>query len=301
MANRGTVPDGEVHVLPVQGNVYMLVGAGGNITVDIGDEGVLLVDAGRAQFTDKVLAAIQKLSSQPIRFIINTDADPEHTGGNEALSKAGSKVGTVMVTAALAGTAAEIVAHEKVLNAMSAPTGKVSPAPTAAWPTSTYFTESKAVYFNGEAIQLLHQPAAHSDADSIVFFRKSDVISTGDVFDFTRYPVIDAQKGGSLVGLVAAMNRIVELAIPRDWQEGGTMIVPGHGRLGDQADAVEYRDMLTIVRDRIQAMVKKGLTLEQVKAARPTLDYDGRYGATTGTWTTDLFIEAAYRDLSRGR
>lgn len=297
--NRGTVEDGDIHVLPVQGHVYMLVGAGGNITVDVGDEGILLVDAGRAQFTDRVLAAIQKLSSQPIRFILNTDADPEHTGGNEALAKAGSKIGTVMVTAELAGTAAEIVAHEKVLNAMSAPTGKVSPAPTAAWPTNTYFTESKAVYFNGEAIQLLHQPAAHSDADSIVFFRKSDVISTGDVFDFTRYPVIDAQSGGTLTGLVAAMNRIVDLAIPKDWQEGGTMIVPGHGRLGDQADAVEYRDMLTIIRDRVQAMVRKGMTLEQVKAARPTLDYDGRYGATTGAWTTDMFIETAYRELSR--
>jgi glyoxylase-like metal-dependent hydrolase (beta-lactamase superfamily II) len=300
-ARRQQYEDGDVHVLPVQGSVYMLVGAGGNIAVQIGDEGVLLVDTGSGAVNDKVLAAIRRLSDKPIRYILNTDADADHVGGNEALAKAGSRIGTVMVIAALAGQGASIIAHEKVLNAMSAPTGKQAPTPAGAWPTDTYFTDSKAVYFNDEAIQLFHQPSAHTDGDSVVFFRRSDVVSTGDVFDLTGYPFIDAQKGGTFSGVLDALNRLVDLTIPKDWQEGGTMVIPGHGRLADQADLVEYRDMLTIIRDRIQAMIKKGMTLEQVKAARPTLDYDGRYGSRTGAWTTDTFIEAAYRDLTRRR
>jgi len=299
--NRGVVDAGDIHTTHVQGNVYMLVGAGGNVTVDIGDDGVLLVDSGAAAFSDRVLAAIRKLSDAPIHYILNTSADGEHTGGNEVIARAGSRMATLMVTANLAGTGAAVIAHEKVLNAMSAPTGKQPATAFAAWPTDTYFTESKNVFFNDEAIQLLHPSSAHTDGDSIIFFRRSDVISTGDVFDFTRYPVVDSAKGGSFTGLIAAVNRIVDLAIPRDWQEGGTMIVPGHGRLADQADVVEYRDMLTIVRDRIQDMIKKGATLEQVKTARPTLDYDGRYGSTSGAWTTDMFVEAVYRDLAKNK
>jgi cyclase len=182
-----------------------------------------------------------------------------------------------------------------VLNTLSAPTGQKAATPTAAWPTDTYFTDVRNLHFNGEAVQMLHQPAAHSDGDSVVFFRRSDVIATGDLFDITSYPIIDAAHGGTFSGLLDAVNRIVDLAIVKDWQEGGTMIVPGHGRIADQADIVEYRDMLTIVRDRVQDLVKKGRTLEQVKAARPTLDYDGRYGMP------DAFIEAAFRDLTGRR
>ena len=293
--------NGDIQVLPVQGNVYMLAGAGGNIAVQVGDEGVLLVDSGLGQFSDKVLAAVRKLSDKPIHYILNTEAHPDHTGGNESLAKAGARIGTVMVTANLAGESAAIIAHEKVLNAMSAPTGKQSARPSGAWPTDVFSDDSKAVYFNGEAIQLLHQPAAHTDGDSLAFFRRSDVVVSGDTFDITSYPFIDSQRGGSFSGVVDAVNRIVELAIPKDWQEGGTMVIPGRGRLADQADVVEYRDMLTIIRDRIQDLIRKKMTLEQVKAARPTLDYDGRYGATTGTWTTDMFVEAAYQDLSRRR
>jgi cyclase len=298
---RQPLETGDVEVLPVQGSVYLIAGAGGNITVQVGDDGVLVVDTGVAPMSDKVVAAIRKLSDKPIHLILNTDADPDHTGGNAGLARTGSRIGTQMVAAALAGEGAAIVAHEKVLNALSAPTGKQAAAPVIAWPTDTYFTDTRNLFFNNEAIQMLHPPAAHSDGDSFVFFRKSDVISAGDLFDFTRYPVVDTQHGGSFTGLLEAVNRIVDLAITRDWQEGGTMVIPGHGRLGDQSDVVEYRDMLTIVRDRVQDLIKKGMTLEQVKAARPSLDYDGRYGATTGPWTTDMFIEAAYRDLSRGK
>jgi cyclase len=157
------------------------------------------------------------------------------------------------------------------------------------------------MYANGEAIQLFHQPSAHTDADSIVFFRRSDVVVTGDLFDLTGYPVIDAGKGGRFSGVIAGLNRIIDITVPRDWQEGGTMVIPGQGRLADESDVVEYRDMLTIIRDRIQDLIKKGMTLEQVQAARPTFEYDGRYGSATGSWTTKMFVEAAYRDLSQGR
>ena len=295
--------DGNIEVLPVQGNVYLLAGAGGSIAVQVGDEGVLLVDTGARQMTDNVLAAVRRLSDRPIRVILNTQADPDHTGGNEMLAKAGSKVrgGNAVTNPLSAGEGASVIAHEQVLNAMSAPTGKQTPMPVGAWSTDTYFTDSKEVYFNGEPVQLLHQPAAHSGGDSIVFFRHSDVLVAGDVFVTTGYPVIDAQRGGSFSGVIDALNRLIDLAIPRDWQEGGTMVIPGHGRLADEADLVEYRDMLTIIRDRIRDAIKKGMTLEQVKAARPTRDYDVRYGSSSGSWTTDMFVQAAYRDLTRRR
>lgn len=148
---------------------------------------------------------------------------------------------------------------------------------------------------------LLHVPAAHTNGDSIAYFQRADVVVAGDVYVNTTYPVIEVEHGGSFGGVLAGLNRIIQLTIPADWQEGGTMVIPGHGRIADEADVVEYRDMITIIRDRIQDMVKKGMTLEQVKAAKPIFDYDGRYGTTSGPWTTDMFVEAAYRDLSRRR
>jgi glyoxylase-like metal-dependent hydrolase (beta-lactamase superfamily II) len=181
---------------------------------------------------------------------------------------------------------------------MSAPTGQTAPTPSTAWPTTTFITETKELFFNDEAIEILHQPAAHTDGDSIVFFRRSDVVSAGDVFVTTTYPVIDRQRGGSINGIIKSLNYLLDVAIPKDKQEGGTYIIPGHGRLCDEADLLEYRDMVTIIRDRIEDLVKKGKTIEQVRQSKPTLDYDGRYGATSGSWTTDLFVEAVYKDLS---
>jgi len=287
----------EVHVLPVQGNVYMLVGgAGSNITLQAGDDGVLLVDASLESLSDNVLKAIRSVSTNPIRYIIDTHAHADHVGGNAAIAKQGAMIAGGNMGQPYQGAA--IIAHENVLKRMSAPTGEQAPFPTAAWPTDTYFANKKELFFNGEAIQILHQPSAHTDGDSIVFFRRSDVLSAGDVFLTTTYPVIDLERGGTIQGVIAALNTILDITIPRDKQEGGTYVVPGHGRLCDEADVLEYRDMLTIIRDRIQDLVKKGATLEQVKAARPTLDYDGRYGATSGPWTTGLFIEAVYRNLS---
>jgi glyoxylase-like metal-dependent hydrolase (beta-lactamase superfamily II) len=276
----------ELASIHVQGNVHMLVGAGGNIGVQVGDEGVLVVDTGLTQNADRVIAAIKKLSDKPIRWVLNTHFHPDHTGGNEAVSKAGSKT---------TGGPAEVLAHENVLTRMSAPAAKL---PTALWPTDTYFPEEKDIYFNGEAVMLYHEPSAHTDGDSIIFFRKSDVVFAGDTFVTTSYPFIDQANGGTIQGELNALNRLLDIAVPAHEQEGGTFIVPGHGRICDEADVLEYRDMVTIVRDRIQDMIKRGLTIDQVKAAKPTLDYDAHYGSDTGFVTTAGFIEAVYKDLA---
>jgi cyclase len=288
--------------VPVQGNVYMLVGAGGNITLQVGKEGVLIVDTGLPQMSDKVLAAIRQLSDKPIRYIINTHIHPDHVGGNEKIGPAGSTIAGGNVVGNIgesAGKGATIIAHESVLNRMSAPTGSQPSLPFVAWPTDTYANDEKDLFFNGEGIQILHQRAAHTDGDSIVFFRRSDVVSAGDIFVTTSYPIIDLQRGGSLQGIIDGLNHIIDITIPAEKQEGGTYVIPGHGRLCDEADVVYYRDMTTIIRDRIEDMIRKGMTQEQVKAARPTRDYDPLYGTNTGFWTTDMFVEAAYKSLKK--
>jgi cyclase len=287
----------KIEILPVQGSVYMLVGPVGNSTVQIGDDGVLIVDTQFAELGDKILAAIRTLSDGPIRYVLNTHAHPDHTGGNEPIARAGSTIagGNVAGTIKDAAEGASVIAHENVLLAM---TKRKPPPAQRVLPTDTFFVEQKDLYFSGEAVQLFHQPAAHTDGDSIVYFRKSDVISAGDVFVTTTYPFIDEENGGNINGIIAALNRIIAIAVPADRQEDGTLIVPGHGRLCDEADVVEYRDMLTIVHDRIQDMITHGFTLDQVQAAQPTRDYDARYGATSGFWTTARFVAAVYRNLS---
>lgn len=289
----------EIHVLPVQGNVYMLVGSGGNITVQAGNDGVFLVDTMYAPLADKIVAAIRTISKAPIRYIVDTHVHGDHTGGNELLRKAGSTITGGNVSADIKDSAegAQIIAHQNILNRMSAAKGTPDAAPPAAWPTDTFLGDEKDIFFNGEGIQVIHIPAAHTDGDSIVFFRRSDVISTGDLFTTTNYPIIDLDRGGSIQGFIAGLQKIVDMIIPVYGQEGGTMVVPGHGRLCDLGDVIEYREMTIIVRDRIQDMVAKGMTLEQVKAAKPTLDYDPLYGSATGFWTTDKFVEAVYKSL----
>jgi len=322
---------GEIEVLPVHGSIYMIAGGGGNIVASAGKDGVLLVDSGAAPMTDKVLAAIRQLQRdlarrepqpeqrwgaesrgtlqaslnyiappKPIRYIINTSADSDHVGGNELLVKAGKTFtgGNVAGDIADAGQGAAVFAFENVLTRMSAPTGEKASTPTDAWPTDTFFQESMKLshFFNGDGVQIIHIPAAHTDGDSIVYFRQSDVVAAGDIFDMTHYPVIDAEKGGGINGVVDGLNKVLDLVIPEFRMEGGTMVVPGHGRLCDGGDVAYYRDMVTIIRDRIQDMVRKGLTLEQVKAARPTADYDPRWSASA--YTADMFIEAAYKSLT---
>jgi len=288
----------ELEVLPVQGNVFMIGGPGGNTTVQIGHEAVVVVDTQTPQVTQRLLAAIEELSDKPIRHIIVTSAEPDHTGGNEAISRAGTYVRLIDSFDPRGLSAdASIMAHVNVLGRMSAPTGGSPEVPSGAWPTDTYFTEDWALFVNGEAIQLLHIPEAHTDGDTMVFFRRSDVISAGDIFNTDRYPPFDGARGGSIAGVIEGLNRILDLAIPGENQEGGTVVVPGHGRLSDETDVANYRDMVTIVRDRIRALIDDGMTLEQVQAAKPTRDYDAIYTGVPGTLAPDMFVAAVYRDL----
>jgi cyclase len=257
------------------------------------------VDSGLPGNTDKLIAEVRKISKGPIRYLVNTHVHPDHVGGNEKVFLAGSTVTGGNVTGDIqdAGVGATIIAHEAVLNRMSSATGNQA-TPAKAWPADTYFTREKKLFFNGEAVLLSHIPTAHTDGDTMVYFRRSDVISAGDLYVTTSYPIIDLQRGGNIQGILEALNRMIDISVPADKQEGGTYIIPGHGRVADQADLVEYRDMTTIIRDRIADGVKKGLSLDQVKAAQPTLDYDGVYNKPGGFWTADQFIEAVYKSLS---
>jgi len=328
-------PSGEVEVLPIRGNVFAIFGAGGNIVVSVGSDGALIVDAGRAEMADKVLAAVRQVQREwavrneprpsgfgaetrssvadrhitappkPIRYVINTSADPDHAGGNEKLRNAGHTFtgGNVAGNIADATEGAAILAHENVLSRMARETEGKAAVPADALPTDAYFVDFYKLshYFNGEGIQLFHTPKAHTDGDSIVHFRGTDVIALGDLMSTGSYPVIDVAKGGTINGVLDGLNRVLDMSIAEFRLEGGTLMVPGHGRLVDSADVAYYRDMLTIIRDRVEDLVKKGRTLEQVKAANPSGDYDTEYGSTTGPWTTANFIEAVYKTLSSVR
>jgi glyoxylase-like metal-dependent hydrolase (beta-lactamase superfamily II) len=293
----------------VQGQVWVIAGAGGNVIVQAGNakaegpgagEGVLVVDTGAAGMTAALVSEIKRIAPGRIEYIVNTSGDPEHVGGNELLAK--PQMDFLSTPGSFSGPGVKIIGHEAVLPRMSlpGPDGKV-PYPAAAWPNATYSLAQRRVFFNDEPIVVTYVPAAHSDGDSFVHFRRSDVIATGDLFDATRYPVIERARGGTVAGIIAGLNRVLDLMVPRYNQEGGTYVVPGHGRVCDQHDLLEYRDMLVIVRDRIKAAVEKGWTLAQVKAQRPTLDYDARWGADAGPWTTDMFIEAIYAEYARTR
>jgi cyclase len=294
----------DIEVLQLRPNFYMIAGAGGNIGVQVGVDGVVVVDSSSASRADAVVAAIKKITPRPIRYVINTSADPDHVGGNETISKAGQTLftqgGGAGVSADFLGGGASILAVEQVLTRMSAPTGQAPRFPVGALPTETFDQLRKYMYLNGEGIEILHQPAAHTDGDAIVFFRRSDVIVAGDILDTTRFPVIDLTKGGTVQGEIAALRKLVDTAIPSVpivSREEGTLIIPGHGRVCDQLDVVEYRDMVTIIHDRVRDLIKQGLTLQQIKATSPTRGYTARYGSDSGPWTTNDFVEAVYRSL----
>jgi glyoxylase-like metal-dependent hydrolase (beta-lactamase superfamily II) len=289
-----------IEVLKLRPNFYMIAGAGANVAVQIGDLGAVVVDTGDGKASERVVEEIKKLTPLPIRYIINTSADPDHVGGNEKISAAGLSlipqgqfggVGNLVSN----GGAAAILATDNVMNRMSAPTGQKSPYPTAAQPSDSFSDEEKDTFLNGEAIQIFAQPAAHTDGDAMVFFRRSDVVVAGEVLNLTHFPAIDVEKGGSIQGEIEALNHIVAITVPElplVWQEGGTLVIPGHGRICDEADVVEYRDMVTIVRDVVQDLIKKGKTLAQIKDANPAGDYKTRYGDES------QFIEAIYQSLT---
>jgi glyoxylase-like metal-dependent hydrolase (beta-lactamase superfamily II) len=285
-----------IRVLEVRPNVHMLSGAGANITVQTGKHGVLLVDAPPAGAAARAFVEIAKLSPASIRYVINTSSDAEHVGGNAAIAATGTPGGggPFGPNRALAlGTAQgmTILAHQRVLDRLA------SSVAQEGLPTSTYDQPTKDFSFNGEAIFVYHA-AAHSDGDSIVMFRASDVVSAGDVFTPDRYPMIDVAKGGSVQGVIDGLNLILTLTVPEAFQEGGTKVIPGHGRLCDESDVVEYRDMVWIVRDRVADLIKKGSTPAQIKAAKPTRDYDAEY--VSPAVSADAFVEAIVASL-RGR
>jgi glyoxylase-like metal-dependent hydrolase (beta-lactamase superfamily II) len=324
---QGAAPGG-INVLPLRGNVYVITGAGGNITASVGKDGVMLVNTGAPNMSDKVLATVKELSRRvtgspaiarscvgvtegcnwwssseflpttggpraprQIAGIIYTSDDAHNIGGSEMISAAGRTYGVRNIDGSAPG--AWIVAHENVTLRTPKP-GQ----PTLLASESYAGTEKKLNFFNGEAVIVTHPPAAHSDGDSMVYFRGSEVLAAGDVMDMASYPVIDVEKGGTVQGLVNALNWVLDVAVVEHMMEGGTLVVPGRGRMADSADVAYYRDMVTIMRDRVRAMAKKGMTLDQIKAARPSRDYDGRWGKNSA-WTPNQFVEAIHKTLDR--
>jgi cyclase len=303
-----------IEVLQVRPNFYMIARAATNVGVQIGPDGVVVVNAGTEDASNELLSAIQKLTKEPIRYIINTSADPDLVGGNRTLSKAGLRLGALTVRAGTApgpDDAAFIMAHEHVLERMR---GMQPPIPAMAWPSETFDEERKSLSFNGEGIEILHQPAAHTDGDTVVFFRRSDVVVAGHIVDATRFPVIDVARGGSIQGEIDALNRLIALAIPAGPYlgvpngaietsaavlPGGTEVLTGRGRVYRQIDVVNYRDMVVIIGDTIQHMIDQNMTLEQIKAAAPAKAWDPQFGATSGPWTTNDFVEAVYKSLTK--
>lgn len=305
--NLPTVDQGEVQVVPVRGNVYMIVGAGVNITMQVGPDGVLIVDTGMASMSDKVIAAIRSITNEPLRYIVNTVDFDEHTGANQTLAAAGETIpfrlletgggGGGRVGGDLDPKRATVISYLSILDRMSAPAGSNSARPEGAWPDNTYSTPQKELYFNNEPIVIIHRPG-NTDGNSIVHFRTADVVSVGDLVDLTNYPRIDIEAGGNVQALLDSLFQLTDLTVVGRKSEGGTLIVPGHGRLADQPDAVYYLQMVAIVRDRVQDMMKRGMTLEQIQTARPTREYDTRYGRDT-RWTAAMFVEAVYQSLMK--
>jgi cyclase len=322
-----------LRVLPIRGNVFMIAGAGANIAVSVGKDGVMLVDTGSAAMSDRMLATVRELDRRvtaagmparscvgvvqgcswwssaefladtvaprpprPIAGVVNTSADADHIGGNDKMAAAGKTFGVRNLDRSALG--AWIVAHENVVARLS-PGGNPT-VPAAALPSEVYFGDEKKLnFFNGEGVVVTHIPNAHTDGDSVVWFRGSDVIAAGDFFNMDSYPVIDVQRGGTIQGVVDGMNKLLDMTVVEHMMEGGTMVVPGHGRLADTADLAYYRDMVTIMRDRVREYRKRGMTLEQIQNAHLSRDYDPRFGRNRG-WTPAMFIEAIFKTLPQG-
>jgi cyclase len=272
----------EIRTQQLAPTVYMLTGAGGNLGLSAGADAVFLVDDQFAPLTPRIEAAIAKITPKPVRFVLNTHWHFDHTGGNENLGKVG----------------ALIVAHENVRKRMSVENFieflgmKTQPDPKEALPVVT-FTRDVTFHINGDEVHVMHVPNAHTDGDAIVHFTKSDVIHMGDVFFNKLYPFIDTSSGGRVEGVVAAVERALELAGP------STKIIPGHGPLASRADLQAYRDMLAAISGRIREQVRAGRSLEQVIEAKPTAEFDAAWGK--GFLTPARFTEMLYKNLQAAR
>jgi glyoxylase-like metal-dependent hydrolase (beta-lactamase superfamily II) len=309
-AARGGEADG-LDVQKLRDTEYLIAGAGSNIVAQVGPIGVVLVDSGSTEAAPRVLAALRRITPLPVRYIINTSMDRDHVGGNQVLTASGLSIlpGAVVAGAGLddalvsnAGKAS-VLAHENVQTRMSEATG-ADAYPFPLWPTKTFAFHAYSMYLNGEGLRIIHQPAAHTDGDVIVELRRNDVIVTGDVIDTTRFPMIDVARGGSVQGLIDSLNRLMDMTIynlPIQWNDDRTLLVPGHGRVYDKLDLLEYRDAITVVRDRVADLIKDGKNLQQVKAANPTLGYRSEYGTDRGEWTTDTFVETIFNELSAAK
>lgn len=282
-----------IRTYQVRPNFWMLITPDGNLALQVGTEGALLVDTGRSGTSDAVLAAIRQITKQPLRYIINTSAGPMQIGNNAIFGalKGGATDGHGK------GPTPAIIANETVLAHMNEPGVKL---PAVAWPSDAYSARKRSIRYNGEAIDIIHAPSAYSDSDSIVYFRRSDVIVAGEIFSTERFPLVDRKRGGTVTGVLAGLNQLLDLAVPdvivENYNEDGTLIIPGSGRLCDKDDLTEYHDMVNIARDRMANLVSTKRSLEEVKAARPLIDYEQRYSKPD--WTTSMFIDALYAELA---
>jgi len=270
----------EIQTEKLADTVYMMTGSGGNLGVSVGEDAVFVIDDQFAPLTPKIQAAIAKLSSKPVRFVLNTHWHFDHAGGNENLGKAG----------------AVIVAHENVRKRLSAEGFiaffgvKTKPEPEIALPVVT-FTRDVTFRLNGDELVVTHAPRAHTDGDSIVEFRKSNVVHMGDTFFNKLYPFIDTSSGGSVAGVLAAADRVLKTA------GDDTKIIPGHGPLGSKADLKAYRDMLAAISGNIQGQIKARKTLEQVVASKPTAKYDEVWGK--GFLAPEKFVAMLYGSIKK--
>ena len=270
----------QIQTIPVTEGIYMLTGEGGNIGISAGEDGVFLIDDQFAPLTEKICTAVSAISNQPIRFLLNTHWHLDHTGGNENLGRAG----------------VVIVAHDNVRKRMrvdqfiEALNREIPASPPAALPVIT-FNDTVTFHLNGGEIQALHVETAHTDGDSIIYFPDADVIHTGDIYFSGMYPFIDVASGGSIEGMIAAVERVLTMAGEQ------TKIIPGHGPLSNRAELLVYRDMLVTVRERVKAAIAQEASMEDFIASKPTADLDSTWGK--GFLSPEQFLQIVYTDLSR--